>query len=115
MLKKPIRLNSDFHFHVTKKYGKKYSFPLFNVYVCKPLNYKGVPKCGVVTSKSFHKNAVKRNRAKRILTELVRINVARYPNDTWVLYYPKQNILSSSYEDISVEFNKALQEIFISR
>lgn len=69
MLKKQHRLTSDFEYKVTRKYGNKYNFNLFNLVVCKPLNYEGPVKVGFVVGTTYHKSAVKRNRVKRLFRQ----------------------------------------------
>lgn len=114
MLKKQNRLKSDFEFRVTKKYGKRYSFDLFSVTVCKPLNTTGEAKIGFIVPNSYHKKATKRNYIKRLMRESVRKNINLIPNDYWIIFYPTLNAPNKNYEEINSEIIKALQKIFIS-
>jgi ribonuclease P protein component len=114
MLKKKYRLFSDFHFNVTKKYGKRYNYPLFTIYSCNPLNYSGPCKIGINTPVSFNKAATKRNRAKRIISELIRLNFEKFPVNKWIVIYPRPDILNKTHEEIITEFNKTLSEISIA-
>ncbi len=115
MLKKQNRLTSKFEFNVTKKYGKKFSAKFFNLYYLDAKNYEGEPKFGIVVPNTFSKSAPQRNRAKRLLREVVRLNLEGFKNGYWIVIFPKDSIKDTKYEEISTEFNKVLSEIFISR
>lgn len=116
MLKKQYRLTSDFEFKVTRKYGKKYSYELFNCIVCQPLNYEGNPKIGIIVPTTYHKSAAKRNRIKRLFRESIQLNLAIIPNNFWLIFYPKHNCLyNDNYEAVNSQINKALSEISFDR
>jgi ribonuclease P protein component len=112
MLKKQHRLTSDFEFKVTRKYGKKYSYEMFNCIVCQPLNYTGPTKIGIIVPISYHKNATKRNRVRRLFREAIQTNLTLIPENFWLVFYPKTSCLyNDNYEAISTQINKALSEI----
>lgn len=116
MLKKQHRLTSDFEYKVTRKYGNKYNFNLFNLVVCKPLNYEGPVKVGFVVGTTYHKSAVKRNRVKRLFRQAFLEAMESLPNNYWLAVYPKASCLQNdNYEIISTEINKALSTIPFTR
>ena len=115
MLKKENRLSSNFEFNVTRKYGKYYNGKFFHVYFLNPRKYEGPTKVGIVVSNKFSKNAVERNRAKRIFREIVRKNFDKIKEKKlWVVIHPKFICLEKNGEEISSEFNNILQEASIS-
>jgi len=67
-------------------------------------------KIGFAVGTKVHKSAVKRNRAKRQMREVVRLLLKnkRLKNGYIVAFLPKVNILDKSYEEI----DRAIIEIF---
>lgn len=116
MLKAQHRLTSDFEFKVTRKYGNKYSYELFNAIVCKPLNYNGPTKVGIIVPTTYHKNATKRNRVKRLFREAIGNHLHEIPDNHWLIFYPKAACLyNDKYEAVSNQVDKALSEIHFNR
>ena len=115
MLKRENRLSSDFEFNITRKYGKYFNGKYFHIYFLRPKNYNGPTKVGIVVSNKFSKKAVERNRIKRIFREIVGNNIEKIGKDNiWVVIHPKISCQNKSYEEISAEFNKILQEASFS-
>jgi ribonuclease P protein component len=115
MLKRENRLSSDFEFNITRKYGKYFNGKYFHIYFLRPKNYNGPTKVGIVVSNKFSKKAVERNRIKRIFREIVGNNLEKIGKDNiWVVIHPKISCQNKSYEEISAEFNKILQEASFS-
>jgi ribonuclease P protein component len=115
MLKKENRLSSNFEYNVTRKYGKYYKGKYFHVYFLIPKNYEGPTKVGIVVSNKFSKKAVERNRVKRVFREVVRSNFDKINKGyLWVVIHPKLSCVDKSYEEISTDFNKVLQEASFS-
>lgn len=111
MLKKQYRLLTTFEFNVVRRHGIVLKSAYFNLYFLFPRNYTGNPKVGIVTSVAFDKSAVKRNRAKRIISEIVRLNFDKLLNNVWIVIHPKRGVLIEDYEKINAEFVKAVQKI----
>jgi len=63
------------------------------------------PRLGVTASKRVG-NAVKRNRAKRLLREVFRRNKMRVPDHTDVVIIAKPSLPSARYEQVETEFIK---------
>ena len=115
MLKKENRLSSNFEFNVTRKYGKYYKGKYFHIYFLIPKNYEGPTKVGIVVSNKFSKKAVERNKVKRLFREVVKDNFEKINKGyLWVVIHPKVSCLNKSYEEISTDFDKILQEASFS-
>ncbi len=114
MLKKQNRLSTKFEFNVTRKHGIKKTYDYFHLFYLKPNNYEGSVKIGIVIPNKFHKNAVTRNRIKRVFRELIRGNIKKLPDNTWLVFHPKVESIKASHEKISTDINKALSEISLS-
>lgn len=113
MLPKNNRLSTTYEFAKTKKFGDKFFSENFYLYI---LPVENSPlRVGVVVSKHFSKIAVERNKAKRLINECFRQNLANLKDNFWIVVYPKKEILGKKYEEISLDFNKFLSDLPISR
>ncbi|WP_456397981.1 ribonuclease P protein component [Desulfurobacterium sp.] len=69
------------------------------------LKSNGKPRAGFIASKRFSKKAVDRNRAKRLMREVFRLNKHRlYPCD--IVFIAKKGIKGASYFDVEKDFLK---------
>lgn len=114
MLKKENRLSTDFEFNVTRKHGKKVSGDLCSAFFLQPNNYQGPARIGIVVPKKISKIAVKRNRLKRVFSEIIRRKTGELPENVWVVVHPKPASLKENYEKISTDVNKVLSKISLS-
>ena len=87
---------------------------MFYCYVLKPFNYTGPTQIGFVISNKVTKLATKRNRAKRLLREAVRLNIDKYPENRWIVYYLGPAVLKADYEKVASSINKNIQEISVA-
>ena len=71
-LRKCDKLKNKVEFDSIKSKGVKYSSPYFTLLVLFGGEFGVSPRCGVICSRRFHKRAVVRNRAKRLLFESFR-------------------------------------------
>ena len=114
MLKKQNRLSTRLEFNITKKYGEYTAGSYFHLYALKPRNYTGATQVGFVISNKFHKNAVVRNRIKRLFREIIQKELKKFGENHWVLIYPKVSCMHKTYEEISADVNRTLQKISFS-
>ncbi len=115
MLKKEFRLKTNFEFNIPRKYGESFRGTYFYASVLKPQNYTGPSKMGIVVSNKFHKNAVVRNRIKRLFREIIRKDFDKVKDKgLWIVLHPKTTSMDKTYEELSADVNKTLQKIFIS-
>ena len=76
MLPKNYRLKNDRAFNATYRLKNIVSDKYFLLYFGAPIKEEGQSlKIGFVVSKKFHKRAVKRNRIKRLLREVIRLKI----------------------------------------
>lgn len=87
----------------------------FTIFYLKPLNYEGAVRVGIAVSTKTHKSAVKRNRIKRRVREIIRLNLDKMVPSHWIVIHPKASILDLTYEEISFELIKTLQKYDLSR
>ncbi len=66
------------------------------------------PRLGVIASKKVSKKAVERNRAKRLLREVFRLNKFLMKKGDYILI-AKKNILSANYKEIEEDFINILK------
>ncbi len=67
-------------------------------------------KIGFVASKKVG-NAVARNRAKRVLREVVRLNQQYLKNNYHIILVARRALLHRSFKDVNADFLQALKSI----
>ena len=115
MLKKYNRLSKGYEFRKVHNFGKKFSSPLFYVYLLETKFVEQPFRAGIVVSNKTMKTAAKRNRLKRLFRELLRLNSAKIRRGAWIVVHPRIVCLDKTYEELNLEFVKVLQNASISR
>lgn len=114
MLKRENRLFTNFEFRITKQKGRKIYSRFFTLYYLK--SRQGGPlRVGFPVSVKLAKNAVARNRIKRVFREVVRKNLDKLKPGYWLVIYPKKESLSAKYEEINTDFIKTLSKVPFSQ
>lgn len=117
MLPKKFRLKNKKAFDATYKNRKIVSNSMLTVYLGREKRDKEAPsKIGFVVSKKYHKRAVRRNRIKRLMREVLRLaikqeklgNLNKYMS---VVFLPKDTTIGAKYCDIEASFYKLLERI----
>ncbi len=94
MLKKKFRLRKKSSFKIVFAQGKNYSAKHVAIYVIKG------PKCfGFIASKKVG-NAVQRNRAKRLMREVIRLHLPDIKNDIQIILIARPRIKGVSYSEV---------------
>jgi ribonuclease P protein component len=102
-------LRSPWQFRQVYRSGTKIVCKYAVVFYHKTGESDGGPLFGVVASKRVG-NAVCRNRAKRLLREVVRDTANRLTRqDLWVVIVAKRSILECEFEDLSADLGDALR------
>lgn len=125
MLPAKNRIHTRFEFGKVKKYGDPYRYRYFYLYAL-PLerlrriskgrwDIGGQTQVGFLVSTKMHKNAVVRNRVKRLFRESVRQNFDKLPGGWWLVFYPRLICVGAKYEDINIEVAKVLQKLSFAR
>ena len=91
------RLKSKQDFEEIFKHGKRITAKLFRVYYFK----KDTRKLGVIVSKKVSKSAVKRNRIKRWVREIYRVNKSQIPEDVRIIVIALTQAEKSSFNEVS--------------
>ena len=104
-LRKEDKLKTRQDFETLKENGKRVTHPYYTLLV--------VPDCpagfglGIICSRKFHKHAVVRNRARRILSEAVRLLKPRMQTCR-ILVIPRRKICSATMPQVRDSLQKAL-------
>ena len=117
MLKKRYRLKSKKAFDATYRNHKVVSNSMLTIYLGKEKKDIETPtKIGFVTSKKYHKRAVKRNRIRRLLREVCRLGIKSNTLENLNKYMsfiviPKISTIGAKYKDIENSFYSLLKKI----
>jgi len=95
-----LRLKSEFQQVFTQ--GKKFrgNFMMLVVFVPEKKSFK----TAAVVRKKFYKRAVDRNKIKRRLREIIRLNKFRLPENLWLVVLAEQKILNAKFNSLEKEF-----------
>ncbi len=110
MLPKENRLSLKTEFARIRKNGRLFQGNLFSLLaVNQGLKTKDQqPKFAFIISKKIHRRATKRNRARRLLTEAVRVFLAKIKPGTEGVFLGKKMIIGKYFSEIKSE----VEEIF---
>ena len=102
-------LRSPWQFRLVYQDGKKIVCKYAILFYHKTGEPNGGPLFGVVASKRVG-DAVRRNRAKRLLREAIRDTAHRFKDrDLWVVLVARGTILQASSGDVTRDFENALK------
>ena len=109
MLPKSYRLTQEKDFRRISVSGKSFFSHLFRLRLAK--NNLEVSRFAVVVSAKVSKKAVERNRLKRQLREIIRLNLNKIKGGYDISLSPNSRALGGSYQDLETEtlklFSKA--------
>lgn len=94
MLKKKFRLRKRSGFKEIFSNGKNFSSRYTAIYIL-----KGPKRFGFIASKKVG-NSVQRNRARRLLREVVRLHLNEIKNDVQIIFIARPNIKGVSYFEV---------------
>ena len=95
MLKRVYRMQKKSNFRTVFAQGISYPSRYVVIYIFK----QSPTKYGFIASKKVG-NAVKRNRAKRLLREAVRLNLAGLKNEYQMILIARGTIINASFEEV---------------
>ncbi|RUM87636.1 MAG: ribonuclease P protein component [Thermovibrio sp.] len=99
--KKHERLKKDSEFKRVFDHGKSLGGSTVAFYFCP--NELEFPRAGFIVSKKVSKKAVERNRAKRLMREVFRLNKHRLePVD--IVFIARKGIIGKSYREVEKDF-----------
>lgn len=94
MLKRELRLRKKSNIKEVFAEGKNYSVKYVAIYVL-----KGPKRFGFIASKKVG-NSVQRNRAKRLMREVIRIHLSEIRNDIQIILIARAKIKGVSYFEV---------------
>jgi len=103
-LKKDLRLKKRAQFLNVYSKGKRFNAQYLVIYF---LSGKEDKLFGFTVSRKIGK-AVKRNRIKRLLREIVRVNVDSFPDGVWYVFNTKKIAKNAEFKDFESDIKKFL-------
>ena len=107
MLKKINRLKKRYQFNYVYKSGEHYSNEHIVLYVS-PSKTKSIKVGFAVTKKVGH--AVVRNKIRRRLREIAKIQLPRLKQNYNIIVVAKENVTDASFDKLVLEFNKLISK-----
>lgn len=107
--KKAERLRKNSEYLNVYRQGKRYHGRYLSVYVIFKNEY--IRKAGFVVSKRVSKKAVLRNKLKRQLREIYRINKHILPENISIVTIAKPEIIGADYNEICKDYLGLLEKI----
>ncbi len=95
MLQRKFRLRQKSGFKTIFERGKNYSVKYVAIYVFK----EGPKRFGFIASKKVG-NAVHRNRAKRLMREVIRLHLSEIRKDVQIIFIARARIKGVSYSEV---------------
>ena len=110
MLKRKNRLSRNKDFERVFQEGKKYNFLEngFYIKVCK--NNLDISRFGIIVNKKVSKKAVVRNRIKRIIREIIRLNIEEIKKGIDVVIVILPNFKKEKFQQTQEIIKRAFQE-----
>lgn len=102
---KKNRLSNNCDFENVLKNGKHLKCKFFTLKILK--NNLEYPRLGIRINKKIS-NAVKRNKTKRMIREIFRMNKNEFNENIDIVLIPYSNILSANFDTLNKEFLKLL-------
>jgi ribonuclease P protein component len=112
MLPEETRLRTDYDFRRVKKQGATVRTPYFILlYYLRDPKYNTPSRFGFIASKKFDKRAVKRNRARRLMREVIRTRFDNIQKGYDVVLIARPLIKNANFKDVNSAFNKILSKV----
>ncbi|MDD5731429.1 MAG: ribonuclease P protein component [Patescibacteria group bacterium] len=97
-------LRSKKEFDLVYKKGKVVSGIFFSLRFLESKNSNEPVRFGIVLGLNISKSSVMRNRKRRQLREIIRLNQDKIRKGYWLIISAKDKILEASYQDLEKEF-----------
>lgn len=104
MLQKRFRLRQKSGFKTIFEFGKNYSVKYVAIYV-----FKGPIRVGFIASKKVG-NSVQRNRAKRLMREVIRLHLPEIRKDVQIICIARARIKGVSYSEVESSMMNMLKK-----
>ncbi len=95
-------------FKSVKKSGHITSTPFFGLLVKPQTPPSPFPRFGFIVSTKIHRLSTRRNRIKRLLRQVVKLNLPNFPPSLDVVFLAKKNLLEKSLSQIDLDLKKVI-------
>ncbi len=110
MLKQKNRLSRNKDFERVFQEGKKYNFLENGFYIKFCRNGLNISRFGIIVNKKVSKKAVIRNRIKRIIREIIRLNIKEIKKGVDVVIVILPTFKKEKFQKIQETVKRAFQE-----
>ncbi|MCK5459687.1 ribonuclease P protein component [Candidatus Parcubacteria bacterium] len=113
MLAKKYCLKGKANFEKVFKYGDKHFAAMFGLKILK--NSLDYPRFGIIISGKISKKAVVRNKVRRRISEIFRLNLKNFRSGFDVIIICRQPIIKASYQDIEKEILSSAKKLKLTK
>jgi ribonuclease P protein component len=110
-MKRKFRLRSSTDFKRVRRLGKSYAHPL--IVLIKHPNEVNISRFGVAAGRSIG-NAVERNRSKRRIREIIRIQIPKIQTGWDIIFLARQPMKDASFAELQAAVDQLIERAGIS-
>jgi ribonuclease P protein component len=110
-MKRKFRLRSSTDFKRVRRLGKLYAHPL--IVLIKHPNEVNISRFGVAAGRSIG-NAVERNRSKRRIREIIRIQIPKIQTGWDIIFLARQPMKDASFAELQAAVDQLIERAGIS-
>ena len=110
-MKRKFRLSSSTDFKRVRRLGKSYAHPL--IVLIKHPNEVNISRFGVAAGRSIG-NAVERNRSKRRIREIIRIQIPKIQTGWDIIFLARQPMKDASFAELQAAVDQLIERAGIS-
>ena len=112
MLPEKNRLKTDYDFRRIKQKGNAVHTHHFTLlYYLRDSQFATPSRIGFIASKKLDKRAVKRNRARRLMREVIRDYLGKIKQGYDIILIARPPIKDADYKEVNASFNKILPKV----
>lgn len=118
MYKRDYSLKTRYNFRKVLRFGSEFRTTNLIIRYLKTDNPELTKKFAVIASNKLSNKAVDQNKVRRLISESIRKNLEKFPENYYYVFIPKKNVIESGkistcVEEIDTEINTFLSKMAV--